>query len=99
LVCTRFSIESIAIFVIVMEAISREFGVALPRELLNADVLVVIAENEDDLINRLNQWKDNVENRGIRRQDGHEVSVVEVSEVIQYRVLAVRNRHAKNVMV
>jgi len=26
----------------------------------------VIAETEDDLINRLNEWKDNVENRGMR---------------------------------
>jgi len=26
----------------------------------------VIAETEDDLITRLNQWKDNVENRGMR---------------------------------
>jgi len=29
-----------------------------------ADDLVVIAETEDDLIKRLNKWKDNVENRG-----------------------------------
>jgi len=40
--------------------------VQLPRELLYADDLVVIAETEDDLIRRLNEWKDNVENRGIR---------------------------------
>jgi len=32
------------LFVIVMEALSREFGVALPWELLYADDLVVIAE-------------------------------------------------------
>ena len=38
------------LFVIVMEAISREFGVALPWELLYADDLVVIAETEEDLI-------------------------------------------------
>ena len=31
-----------------------------------ADDLVVIAENEDDLIKRLSEWKDNVENRGMR---------------------------------
>ena len=30
--------------------------------LVYADDLVVIAEMEDDLINRLNEWKDNVEN-------------------------------------
>jgi len=42
------------LFVIVMEAISREFRVALSWELLYADDLVVIAETEDDLIKRLN---------------------------------------------
>jgi len=30
------------------------------------DDLVVIAETEDDPIKRLNEWKDNVENRGMR---------------------------------
>jgi len=30
------------------------------------DELVVIAETEDDLIKRLNEWKDNMENRGMR---------------------------------
>jgi len=54
------------LFVIVMEALSREFRVALPWELLYADDLVVIAETEHDLIKRLNEWKDNVESRGMR---------------------------------
>jgi len=54
------------LFMIVMEALSREFRVVLPWELLYADDLVVIAETEDDLIQRLNEWKDNVENRGMR---------------------------------
>ena len=43
------------LFVIVMEAISREFRVALPWELLYADDLVVITESEEDLIKRLNE--------------------------------------------
>jgi len=46
-------------FVSVMEALSTEFRVVLPWELLYADDLVVIAETEDDLIKRLNEWKDN----------------------------------------
>jgi len=54
------------LFVIVMEALSREFRVALPWELLYADDLVVIAETEDDLIKRLNEWKDFVQNRGMK---------------------------------
>jgi len=54
------------LFVIVMEVLSREFRVALPWELLYADDLVVIAETEDDLLKKLNEWKDFVENRGMR---------------------------------
>jgi len=41
----------------------RGFRVTLPYELLYMDDLVVIAETEDDLIKRLHEWKDNVENR------------------------------------
>jgi len=44
------------LFVIVMEALSREFRVALPWELLYADDLFVIAETQYDLIKRLNEW-------------------------------------------
>jgi len=50
------------LFVIVMEALSRkfrDFRVALQWEFLYADDLVVIAETEDDLVKRLNEWKDN----------------------------------------
>jgi len=43
-----------------MEAISREFRVVLLWELLYADDLAVIAETEDELIKRLNEWKDNI---------------------------------------
>ena len=60
------SVLSPLLFVIVMEAISREFRVALPWEPLYADDLVVIVETEEDLIKKLNEWKDNVENRGVR---------------------------------
>ena len=49
-----------------MEAISGEFRVALPWEIVYADDLVMIAETEYDLTERLNKWKDNVENRGVR---------------------------------
>jgi len=49
-----------------MEALSREFRVALPWELLYADDLVVIGETEDDLIKRLNEWKENTENTDMR---------------------------------
>jgi len=50
----------------VMKAISREFRVALPGELLYADDLAVIGETEEELMKRLNEWKDNVESKGMR---------------------------------
>ena len=34
--------------------------------MLYADDLVVITETEDDLIKRLNEWKDIMENRGMK---------------------------------
>jgi len=40
--------------------------VALLWELLYADDLVVTAKTEEDLIKRLNEWKNNVQNRGMR---------------------------------
>jgi len=49
-----------------MEAISREFRVVVPWDLLYADDLAVIAETEEELIKRLNEWKDNVESIGMR---------------------------------
>jgi len=61
----RGSALSPLLFLIVSDALSREFRVALPWKLY-ADDLVVIAVTEDDLIKRLNEWKDNMENRGIR---------------------------------
>jgi len=54
------------LLVTVMKALSKEFRVNLPQKLLYADDWVVIAETEDDLINRLNKWKNNVKNRGMR---------------------------------
>jgi len=47
------------LFVIVMEAISREFRVALPWELLYADDLAAIAKTEKELIKRLNDNNNN----------------------------------------
>ena len=46
--------------------IQRTLEVALSWELLYADDLAVIAETEEELIKRLNEWKDNVESKGMR---------------------------------
>jgi len=39
---------------------------ALPSKLLCADGLVVIAESEEELIKKLNRWKDGVEGKGMK---------------------------------
>jgi len=49
-----------------MEAISREFRVALPYELLYVDDLAVISETEEELIKKLNEWKENVESKDMK---------------------------------
>ena len=54
-----------------MEAISSEFRVALPWELLYADDLAVTADTEEELIKRLNDWKDNVESKDMRVTNTH----------------------------
>jgi len=76
--------------------------------------MVVIAETEDDLIKRLNEWMDNVgidmrvnmnktkvmiSGNGRRLQDGHMMSAVEALVIIQYSVLVVRSGYKGNVVV
>jgi len=96
------------LFVIVMEAISRKFRVALPWELLYADDLAVIAETEEDLTKRLSEWKDNEQGYDNWRmsdenaeglQDGLVVYVVEVLVVLQHSALVVRSGYTRSVVV
>ena len=54
------------LFVIVMEAISTEFAIGLPWELLYADDLVVITEDESELITKRNQWKNCLRGKGLK---------------------------------
>ena len=49
------------LFIIVMEALPREFRVGCPRELLYADDLVLMTETLVDLKKKLTIWKDNIE--------------------------------------
>jgi len=49
--------------------------------LLYADDLVVIVETKEDLIKRLNEWKDNVENRGMRVNMSKNASGDEIANV------------------
>ena len=54
------------LFIIVREALSREFRVGCPWKLLYADDLVLMAETLEDLKKKLIIWKDNIEAKGLR---------------------------------
>ena len=59
------SVLSPLLFVIVMEALSREFRVGCPYELLYADDLVITADSIEKLLQRLQVWKQNLKEKGI----------------------------------
>ena len=53
-------------FIIVVEALSREFRSGVPWELYYMDDLVVIADSQDECIAKLKAWKGNMEQKGLR---------------------------------
>ena len=59
------SVFSHLLFIIVMEALSREFRTGCPWELLYADDLVIIAETKEKLLLKLTQWKQGIEAKGL----------------------------------
>jgi len=54
------------LFIIVLEALSREFRTGCPWELLYADDLVITAETPELLESKLSTWKTNLEEKGLR---------------------------------
>ena len=54
------------LFITVMEALSREFRVSCPWELLYADDLAILSDSLADLKNRLAAWKTSLEPHGLR---------------------------------
>ena len=60
------SVLSPLLFVIVMEALSQEYRLGCPWELLYADDLVLMAESVVELKERLVLWKQNLEEKGLR---------------------------------
>ena len=54
------------LFIIVMEALSREFRNGCPWELLYADDLVLTAETLEDLKKKLTIWKDIIETKELQ---------------------------------
>ena len=64
------SVLSRLLFIIVLEALSREFRCGLPWEDLYADDLVIIAESLEECVRRLLTWKEAMEEKGLRVNAG-----------------------------
>jgi hypothetical protein len=60
------SVLSPLLFIIVLEALSQKFRGGLPMELLYADDLVLMAETEEKLVEKINLWKVGLEESGLR---------------------------------
>ena len=60
------SVLSPLLFIIVLEALSREFRDGLPMELLYADDLVLLADTMEELIEKLKTWRMEMEGKGLR---------------------------------
>ena len=55
------------LFIIFMEALSRQFRVGCPWELLYADDLVLMADNLEELKKKLTIWNNNKKAKGLRQ--------------------------------
>ena len=60
------SVLSPLLFMIVLEALSKKFRKGLPYELLYADDLVLIAESEKLLVEKMERWRKGLEAGGLR---------------------------------
>ena len=57
------SVLSPLLFILVLEAISREFCTGVPLELLYADELVLITDTQEECISKLKAWKAGMESK------------------------------------
>ena len=64
------SVLSPLLFIIVLEALSREFRSGVPWENLYAHDLVIIAESLEECVRRLLTWKEAMEKKGLRVNAG-----------------------------
>ena len=65
------SVLSPLLFIIVLEALSREFRSGVPWEDLFADDLVIIAESLEECVRRLLTWTETMEKKGLRVNAGN----------------------------
>ena len=78
------SVLSPLLFIIVLEALSKKFkiGLPIPWELFYADDLALLAESEEELLGMIRQWKDGMEQKGLKVNMGKtKVMKCKVSQV------------------
>ena len=64
------SVLSPLLFIIMLEALSREFREGLSMKLLYADDLVLISETKELLLKKVRNWKEGMEKKGLRVNAG-----------------------------
>ena len=64
------SVLSPLLFIIVLEALSREFREGLPMGLLYVDDLVLIADTKELSLEKVRKWKEGMEKKGLRVNAG-----------------------------
>ena len=64
------SVLSPLLFIIVLEALSREFRSGVPWKDIYADDLVIITESLEECVRRLLTWKEAMEKKGLRVNAG-----------------------------
>ena len=60
------SVLSPLLFILVLEALSREFRTGVPWELLYADDLVIISDSREECIAHFGAWREGMEQKGLR---------------------------------
>ena len=70
------SVLSALLFMIVMEMISSELQAGLPLELLYADDMILMAENEESLHDKIVKWKSGLEAKGLKMNTGNLTKVM-----------------------
>merc|ERR1712239_20413 len=60
------SVLSPLLFIIVLEALSKDHRIGVPWELLFADDLVIVDTSLERLIERVLEWKNGLESKGLR---------------------------------
>ena len=75
------SVLSPLLFIIVLEALSIQFRTGCPWELLYADDLAIMAESMEELLQKMEVWKEGMEEKGLRVNMGKTKCMISGSQL------------------